>query len=307
MFFFFLAQAAGEEYKSLAVHPDLQRSLVNPFDPALLSEAGHYFWPFDSSVINIGVLLLFVAAFIFWCSFRVNKSYVYSILAWSATILGLDFLVGFRTPFPGVFSILVAAAVLLVLFIDLTIILTVAALRYLTYFGIEERTLTHIKDGSVTNGTMLGTSVASLLLSCLCLYPCRCYIAALFNNNVWLIGIAALLLVPLGALVAREFLPWTFLKEYPLPGGGYLKEITNIFIKDGDAQRSEIFGAGLSVCVIFICSVWLFRGKITDTDIFGIICIGFLCAVMVRAELNKSIKEDKVPVIEAQLQKDAWS
>lgn len=307
MFFFFLAQAAAEEYKSLAAHPSLQRSLVNPLDSALLNEVGNYFWPFDSSIVNIGVLLLFVAAFIFWCSYRVNKSYVYSALAWSAAILGLDFLIGFRTPFPGMFSILLAAAVILVFFIDLTIILTVAALRYLTYFGIEERSLTHIKDGTVTNGTMLGTSTVGLLLTCSCLYPCRYYIFALFNHSSWPLWLMAVLLIPLGALVAREFLPWTLLKEHPLPGGGYLREITNIFIKDGDAQRSEIFGAGLSICIIFICSVWLFRGKITDTDIFGIICIGFLCAVMVRAELNKSIKEDKAPIIEIQREKDAWS
>lgn len=307
MFFFFLAQAAGEEYKKLAIHPDLQRSLVNPFDLPLLDEAGNYFWPFDSSVVNIGILLLFVAAFLFWCSYRVNKSYVYHVLAWSAAVLGLDFLIGFRTPFPGMMSILIAAAALLVLFIDLTIILTVAALRYLPYFGIEERMLTHIKDGSVTNGTMIATSIASLLLSAVGLYPCRAYIIALFNHNVWFLLIIAALLIPLGAIVAREFLPWTALKDHPIPGGGYLKEITNIFIKDGDAQRSEIFGAGISLCAIFISSVWLFKGKITDTDIFGIISIGFLCAIMIRAELNKSIKEDKAPVVEVKRHKDAWS
>ena len=307
MFFFFLAQAAGEEYKNLAIHPDLQRSLVNPFDSSLLNEAGNYFWPFDSSVVNIGILLLFVAAFLFWCSYRVNKSYVYHILAWSAAILGLDFLLGFRTPFPSMMSTLTAAVVLLALFIDLTVILTVVALRYLPYFGVEERMLTNIKDGSVTNGTMIATSVVSLLLSVFCLSPCRAYIVALFNHSVWLLWFMALLLVPLGALVARELLPWTILKEHPIPGGGYLKEITNIFIKDGDAQRSEIFGACLSLCVIFISSVWLFKGEITSTDIFGIICIGFLCAVMVRAELNKSIKEDKTPVVEVKRRKDAWS
>lgn len=307
MFFFFLAQAAGEEYKNLAIHPDLQRSLVNPFDSALLSEIGNYFWPFDSSVVNTGVLLLFVAAFLFWCSYRVNKSYVYHILAWSIAVLGLDLLIGFRTPFPGMLPTFIAAVTLLALFIDLTVILTVVALRYLPYFGVEERMLTHVKDGSVTNGTMIGASIVSLLLGSLCLSPCRCYIIALFNHSAWPIWIIAILLIPLGALVARELLPWTLLKEHPIPGGGYLKEITNIFIKDGDAQRSEIFGAGISLCIIFVSSVWLFKGKITETDIFGIICIGFLCAIMIRAEFNKSVKEDKAPVVEVKRRKDAWS
>ncbi|MGM9997832.1 MAG: hypothetical protein ACI38Q_00280 [Candidatus Bruticola sp.] len=308
MSLFFLAQAAGKAYDELAAHPSMQRSLVNPFDIGLLKEAGNYFWPFDSAIINVGVLLIFAAAFLFWCSFRVNRSYVYHILSWSIAILGLNFLAFFRTPFPGLLAVMIAAFALLVIHIDLTIILTVAAIRYLPYVGIEERMLTHIKDGSVTNYTMAGASLASLGIMWLSLSCSRVYLTALFNHSSWPFWVISILLVPLGAIVARELLPWTLLKEHPLPGGGYLREITNIFIKDGDAERKEIIAAGVSLCVVFISLIWLFQGKITDTDIFGIICIGFLCVIMIRAELNKSIKEDVIPRDEiVRRKKDAWS
>ncbi|MGM9991743.1 MAG: hypothetical protein ACI376_02695 [Candidatus Bruticola sp.] len=307
MSLFFLAQAAGQSYQDLAVHPSLQRSLVNPFDIDLLKEVGNYFWPFDSTSINVGVLLIFAAAFLFWCSVRVNKSYVYHILSWSVAILGLDLLAFFRTPFPSLSAVMIAAAALLAIYIDLTIILTVAAIRYLPYFGIEERMLTHIKDGSVTNYTMTGAALVSLGIMWLSVSSSFIYLTALFNHSSWPLWVISILLVPLGAIVARELLPWTFLKEHPIPGGGYLREITNIFIKDGDAERKEIIAAGVSLCVVFICLMWLFRGKITDTDIFGIICIGFLCVIMIRAELNKSIKEDFIPKEEITRRKDAWS
>ncbi|MCR4784818.1 MAG: hypothetical protein K6A35_09955 [bacterium] len=301
----FLALTSFDEYNKM-LGGDGKCVWSNPFDPQLIGQVGNFFWPYDDQTINMAVLFLLISVFVLWCAFRINTCHVYKMLGGSFAAMSLLLFVGFGQPYLNVLTVLLMGAALLTLYLSLDVIAIVFLVRNLVYFGMEEKKVTNM-DGTATNYPLIGGAVLAFLPFALFLWPWRGFLLALYNCHSWWIIPNALLIIALGVLAGRELLPWTELEQYPLPDGGYLREITNIFIKNGDAGRGEIFGAGLSLCLIFTSIIWLLKGELGSADIVGLFGIVSICLIMARAELVKNIKDDVAPVVEVKHRKDAWS
>lgn len=310
MFFTFLAKTTSEIYRELAIHPRLIKRWSDPFDPALFKdiEPGT-FCPLGTDAFHIALLLMFFAIVLLWCGYRVSTASVYRAAGWAFAALSVVVAAGFRGAFPGTFSIVLACAILLLIYTDLTIIAAVTAIRNLTYTGLKESFITDPRNGNVTWMTMLGSAIAAFIVFASCIwYICGNYAASLFGYGTWMAVPAGLACIGFGYYFGKEYLPWHFLEDHPLVGeAGFYREIENIYIKDGEASLMEIMGAGFFLCIVLSCCLVLFKGSIEGSDIFGMISIFLICLVMVKSELNRSVKEDALEDVRMERSKDAWS
>ena len=304
----FLALTEYEEYNELAVNYVLQSKWINPYDISLLLDRQGYFFPVNENFTTISIWMILAAILLFWFGLRVNRAHLYKFLAAGLALLGLDFAFGMHKVFPSVLALLTALAAVLFLLAGTVIFLTVLGVRYLPYFGVSEQWIMDLKSGDVTLKAMFVFSALSLTLFHFGFFKYfAVFIRATLGYSLVWYWLCAILLLVFGAYAAHAFLPWTLLEEHPVLGGGCLKEISNIFAMEGEADIKEVVTVGGSVCVLFVGLVLAIRGSVSWADIFGFICMLAICLLLGRAIIHKQDKEEVVVTEVVNRKRNMWN
>lgn len=249
--------------------------------------------PQENLMLLSGIWCLIIAVLFLWCNFRVNDNDVYKLSFAGWLVLGMDFIFMINIP---VLNMILFFASTTAIFVTAVIFTTVVLVRHLPFFGVREDFLTDAKTGVLHDKAMLLMTIIALLPTIYIFWSNKDSVNMFYSFGLWQLLITMLIFSIVGFFAGRALLPWTELRKYPLPDGGYLQEITNIFVCNGPATGVEIFTAGVTAAVIFSSSVWLIKESFSGTDMLALIALGLFCMIMARSQVNKMKYEEPVEV-----------
>jgi len=300
----FLAQETFEGYKQIAVHDSIASRLVNPFDPGQFLQPGSFFYPYVANTPENFLICLLMGILVLWVHRRVNDTSLFQNIAIGLFGLGLVLLAFFRTAFPTVLGLLALLTCLYVVVLNFAVVVCVAAVQKLPYFGLDEKVLSDPRDGSIR--PWLPYAVAGLLV----LGPywmvddLSRVLLSLCGNIPFLAWVVLAGMVTLVGLVGNKILPWRVLTDHPILGGGYMRELAPIFSMPGPATRGEVMLIGIGGFVAYLVILFLFKGQVTGADMLGLFLVATVALNIIRAELARSAR---VEVPESRpLRKSAW-
>jgi len=300
----FLAQETFEGYQGIAVHESIVSRLVNPFDPAQFLQPGSFFYPFVANTTENFLLCLLFGLLVLWVHRRVNDTPLFQNIALGLFGVGLVLLAFFRTAFPSTLGMLALATCLYAVVLNFTVVVCVAAVQKLPYFGLDEKVLSDPRDGSVR--PWLPYAVAALLV----LGPywmiddLSRVLLSMSGNIAFLAWVVLAGMITLVGMVGNEILPWRVLTDHPILGGGYMRELAPIFSMPGPATRGEVMLIGIGGFVAYLVILFLFKSQVTGADMLGLFLVATVALNIIRAELARSARSE-VPESKP-LRKSAW-
>lgn len=281
------AQDSFESYKQLATDCIVSYKLENPFDFQYLRQPGSYFYPWCDKNLEMSIWCILIALLLFWISSRVNSSSVYRNLAWSVALFAGVLFAAFGSGFPNAGLVFVAFGLVCAIAVNLTTMLGVAAVQKLPYFGVPEQHLTYPHDGSVKRWVMYVSAAVVVLLPYFAFGAVFQYFAALVNHNWNIVYLTMGLVIVMSAIWAESLLPWMVLRDHPILGGGFMRELSPIFMMTGVASRTEVVVVALMSVVAHICVALILNGSISPADFVGLFIMVTIGFAIIRAEMGR--------------------
>ena len=286
-----LAQETFESYQQIATHEVLRGSLVNPFNPDGLLQPGSFFYPYVGQTWEWTFLCLLLGGVVLWIYHRVNDAPLFQNLGYSLIALAVVILTFFRTAFPHPFGFVLGGLCLLAVLANVTAILGVAAVQKLPYFGLDEKFLTNPDDGEIRPYVMYAVAALVVAVPYWMVKILDRFLFALSGNNDLLVYVVLAGAVVVAGMVGNDMLPWRILRDHPILGGGFMKELAKIFSMPGPATRGEVVLVGIFTCLAYASTIFVFKtGGVAGTDMIGMILVATVTLNIVRAELARSAK-----------------
>lgn len=276
-------------YKAIGAHMDFEYDLVNPFSlEMLMYEPNHFFYPWVGQTLFFATWCILLGLLLVWLYVRVNDASVFLNLGLSSLGMGLTLATFFRTAFPNPGGLLLMTVFFFLMLMNMSVVLAVAAVQKLPFFGVDEKKLSNPEDGSVRPYIVYIIAAVLTLPTYFISGSASLFLFALSGHKPDMVKLVLVGMIALAGLLGNQFLPWRVRHDQAILGGTYMKELAPIFSMHGPASRGEVVLVGVATCVIYGAVLLIAQGRLTGADMIGLAFMSALALNIIRAELARS-------------------